>query len=148
MKNTNRVTSLAAGLLLAVACSHDVTVPEHPGPSDFTGSWTENLGVSIPGVQFLLTLRDSSQVVTGTGAWANEAGPSGALVAKGTAVGDSAHLQIIYSPNPSFVGLKPDTAQLEGVLTTRDRIDGILHRGSFPPVTIQLVRLAVDPPGL
>jgi len=149
MKNTNRFALLAAGMFLAAACAHDATEPaDRPGPSDFTGSWTQNLGVSIPGVQFLLTLVDAGQAVTGTGTWANEAGPSGALAANGTAIGDSLHLQVIYVPNPTFVGLKPDTAQLDAVLTTRDRIDGKLRRGSFPPSTIQLVRLQVDPPGL
>jgi hypothetical protein len=64
-------------------------------------------------VQFLLALHDSAGVVTGTGNWANEAGPSGSLVPRGTATVDSIHLQIIYVPNPAFTTLKPDTAQLE-----------------------------------
>jgi hypothetical protein len=147
MKNRNRV--LLSAFFLAAACSHDTTQPsDQPGPSDFTGSWTENFGVTIPGVQFLLALRDSGSVVTGTGTWANEAGPSGTLAANGTALQDSIHLRVIYVPNPAFVGLKPDTAQLDGMLTTHDRIDGTLHRGSFPPSTIQLVRLkAGDPAG-
>ena len=102
--------------------------------------------MTIPGVSFALSLRDSGQVVSGTGTWTNEAGPSGTLAANGTAAGDSLHLRIIYLPNPSFVGLKPDTAQLDGALTTRDRIDGTLRRGSFPPSTIQLVRvMPVEP---
>ena len=149
MKNRNRFALVAAFLLVAAACSRDMTQPsDHPGPSDVTGSWTENFGVTIPGVQFLLALRDSASVVTGTGTWENEAGPSGALAANGTAVADSIHLRIIYIPNPAFVGLKPDTAQLEAVLTTRDRIDGTLHRGSLPPSTVQLVRVkAGDPTG-
>src|SRR5689334_23360322 len=129
MKNKNRLVLLAA-VLVASACSHDTTQPsDAPEPNDVTGSWTENFGVTIPGVQFLLALRDSASVVTGTGTWANEAGPSGALAAKGSAIADSIHLQVIYIPNPTFVGLRPDTAQLEAVLTTRDRIDGTLRRG-------------------
>ena len=148
MKNKQRLALLATALV-AAACSHDTTQPsDTPGPNDVTGSWTENFGVTIPGVQFLLSLRDSASVVTGTGTWENEAGPSGALAAKGTAIADSIHLQIIYIPNPTFVGLKPDTAQLDAVLTTRDRIDGTLRRGSLPPSTVQLVRVRVgDPPG-
>lgn len=148
MKNRNRLALLSAALF--AACSTDTTRPaDQPGPSDVTGSWTQNFGVSVPGVQFLLALRDSSSVVTGTGTWANEAGPSGSLAANGTALGDSIHLRVIYVPNPAFVGLKPDTAQLEGVLTTHDRIDGTLRRGSLPPSTVQLVRVKVgDPTGL
>ena len=148
MKNKQRLALLGTALV-AAACSHDTTQPsDTPGPNDVTGSWTENFGVTIPGVQFLLSLRDSASVVTGTGTWENEAGPSGALAAKGTAIADSIHLQIIYIPNPTFVGLKPDTAQLDAVLTTRDRIDGTLRRGSLPPSTVQLVRVRVgDPPG-
>jgi hypothetical protein len=139
---------LLGSLVLFAACSHDTSGPSRPGPADVTGSWTENLGVTIPGVQFLLALRDSDQVVTGTGSYENEAGPSGALVANGTAVADSIHLRIIYMPNAIFVGLKPDTAQLDAVLTTRDRIDGLLRRSTFPASTVQLVRVtAGDPPG-
>src|SRR6478672_2229860 len=148
MTRQNRFALLAAAFL-AAACSHETTQPaDRPGPTDVTGSWSEAFGVTIPGVQFLLALRDSASVVTGTGTWANEAGPSGALAAKGTAIADSIHLQVIYIPNPTFVGLKPDTAQLEAVLTTRDRIDGTLRRGSFPPSTVQLVRVSAgDPAG-
>lgn len=149
MTKQNRFALIAAAFL-AAACSHDTTEPsDRPGPADVTGSWTENFGVSIPGVQFLLALRDSGQIVTGTGTWENEAGPSGSLVATGTAIADSIHLRVIYVPNPVFVTLKPDTAQLEAVLTTRDRIDGTLRRSSLPLSTIQLVRVRIgDPPGL
>jgi len=147
MTRQNRFALLAA-VFLAAACSHDTTQPaDHPGPSDVTGSWTEQFGVTIPGVQFLLALHDSAGVVTGTGNWANEAGPSGSLVPRGTATVDSIHLQIIYVPNPAFTTLKPDTAQLEAVLTTHDRIDGTLRRGSLPPSTIQLVRVRAGDPG-
>lgn len=149
MTNAKRF-SLIVAAMLAAACSRD-TVEEpspKPGPADVTGSWTEQFGVSIPGVQFLLALVDSGSVVTGTGTWANEAGPSGSLVANGTANADSIHLRVIYVPNPTFAGLKPDTAQLDAKLTTRDRIDGTLHR-SFGPSTMTLVRLKNgDRPGL
>ena len=147
---TTRTTCIVfAAALLVVACSHDTTQPStRPGPSDVTGSWTENLGVTIPGVRFLLALRNSGQIVTGTGSWENEAGPSGALVANGTAIDDSLHLRIIYMPNLAADGLKPDTAQLDAVLTTRDRIDGTLRRSTLPTSTIQLVRVkAGDPAG-
>jgi hypothetical protein len=147
---TNRkLLALIGGLALAAACSHDTTQPsERPGPTDVTGSWGEKFEVTIPGVQFLLALRDSASIVTGSGTWENEAGPSGSLVPSGTAIADSIHLQIIYVPNPAFVGMKPDTARLDAVLTTRDRIDGTLRRSSLPPSTIQLVRLKVgDPAG-
>ena len=144
---TRQRIALIGGIMLAAACSHDTTQPaDRPGPSDVTGSWGENFGVTIPGIQFLLALRDSASIVTGSGTWENEAGPSGSLVPSGTAIADSIHLQIIYVPNPAFVGLKPDTARLDAVLTTRDRIDGTLRRGSLPPSTIQLVRLKVGDP--
>src|SRR6476619_3849968 len=147
MTRQNRFALLAAAFL-AAACSHDTTQPaDRPGPTDVTGSWSEAFGVTIPGVQFLLALRDSASFVTGTGTWANEAGPSGSLVARGTAIADSIHLQVIYVPNPALTTLKPDTAQLEAVLTTHDRIDGTLRRGSFPTSTIQLVRVRAGEPG-
>ncbi len=138
---------LAAVAALAIACSDDATQPStRPGPADITGSWSVGIGVPVPGVLFALSLRDSAQIISGTGTWANEAGPSGTLVANGTAAGDSLHLRIVYLPGPAFGGLKPDTAQLDGMLKTHDRIDGILRRGSFPPSTIQLVRvMPVEP---
>lgn len=147
---TTRTTLIVvAAALLGVGCSRDTTQPPtRPGPSDVTGSWTENFGVTIPGVQFLLALQDSGQIVTGTGFWENEAGPSGTLVANGTALDDSLHLRIIYMPNIAAGGLRPDTAQLDAVLTTRDRIDGTLRRSTLPMSTIQLVRVrAGDPAG-
>jgi hypothetical protein len=141
MTGRNR-KALFALATLAMACSDDTTQPSMPpGLADITGSWSIGFGVTIPGVQFALSLRDSGPVVTGTGTWANEAGPSGTLVANGTAAVDSLHLRIVYLVNPSFGGLKPDTAQLDGVLATKNRIDGTLRRGSLPPSTIQLVRV-------
>jgi hypothetical protein len=146
MTDKHRIPLLAIAAL-AIACSDDTTQPSlKPGPTDLTGAWSVGLGGTVPGVLFALSLRDSGQVVTGTGTWANEAGPNGTLVANGTAADDAVHLRIIYLPNALFVGLKPDTAQLDGVLTTHDRIDGTLRRGSLPPSTIQLVRtMPVEP---
>jgi len=140
MTGRNRIALLALAAL-AMACSDHTTQPTTPGPADVTGSWSENFGVTIPGVSFALSLSESGQLVTGSGTWTNEAGPSGTLAANGTAAGDSLHLQIIYVPGPAFPGLKVDTAQFDGALTTRDRIDGTLRRAAFPPSTVHLVRV-------
>jgi hypothetical protein len=92
-----------------------------------------------------MALADSSGVVRGTGAFAGEAGPFGALAVSGTVKNDSLHLQIIYNFSPTFTGLRPDTAQFNGVLSTPDKMDGTLTRdGVSGP--IQFVRAKVGDP--
>jgi len=63
----------------------------------------------------------------------------------GSARGDSVHLTIVYTPNAVFPQLTPDTARFDGVLTTRDRIDGTLVRGGAAPQPFSLIRLRGDP---
>jgi hypothetical protein len=123
-------------------CSCDASQPFRGNPADVTGSWGEDFGSTfVPGNSLMMALQNSGDVVTGTGSYAGEAGPFGALVVSGTAGGDSVHLRIVFVPEATvFPQLKPDTAWLEGAFTTRDRIDATLARGGLPfPFT--LVRL-------
>lgn len=125
------------------ACS-DALAP-HGTPADLNGMWSEDFGSSVvPGFAFSFALRDSADVVTGQGSYAGEAGPYGMLDLSGSAHSDSVHLRIIYLPNVAFPLLKPDTAQFDGVLTTRDHIDGTLVRaGASQPFSF--IRLLGDP---
>jgi hypothetical protein len=133
------------GCLLACAiagCSDHITYPLGTA-ADVTGSWGEDFGSKLfPGNSFLMALQNSGDQVTGTGSYAGEAGPYGGLVVSGTAVGDSVHLQVVFVPNATtFPQLPPDTAHFEGMLITRDRIDGTLVRFGATSTPFTLVRL-------
>jgi len=121
-------------------------VAPHGTPPDLNGMWSEDFGTAfVPGNSFALGLHVSVDVVTGQGSYAGEAGPYGLLDISGSAHGDSVHLRIVYMPNAIFPQLKPDTARFDGVLTTRDRIDGTLIRGVLAPRPFSLIRLRNDP---
>src|SRR3954470_11743681 len=139
---------LFAGALLGAlgACS-DVLPPRHGTAADLNGMWGEDFGSTfVAGNAFSIGLAESADLVTGQGAYAGEAGPYGWLDLSGTARADSVHLRIIYTPNEAaFPQLKPDTARFEGVLTTRDRIDGTLIRGGAAPQSFSLIRFLGDP---
>ena len=126
------------------ACS-DALAP-HGTATDLNGMWSEDFGSDVvPGFSFAVGLRESADVVTGQGSYAGEAGPYGMLGIAGAAHGDSVHLRIVYVPNVVvFPHLAPDTAQFDGVLTTRDRIDGMLSRAGSSQ-SFSLVRLQGDP---
>jgi hypothetical protein len=134
---------LLLGLLAATtACSHDASTSLQPAVDhDAEGSWApDNGGAIIPGNSWIVALRESSGTVTGTGSFAGEAGPFGALEVTGTVANDSVHLRIVYVYEPTvFTHLVPDTAQFDGLLVSRDRIDGRLGRdGGF--TTFRLLR--------
>jgi hypothetical protein len=129
-------------LICALGACSDMS-PFHGTPADLAGSWAEDPGPSfVPGNSFVMALGSSpDNVVTGTGSYAGEAGPFGALTVSGTARGDSLHLEVVFVPEATvFPQLKPDTARLEGAFATRDRIDAKFTRaGTTGPFT--LVRL-------
>ena len=122
---------LAAALSVAACSNRDTTTPtvsvlDH----DAQGSWDENnFGVLSPGNSFAVALTESSGVVGGTGAFAGEAGPFGALAISGTVADGVLNLRVVFVYEPTvFPKLAADTAQFVGVLTTKDRIDGFLTR--------------------
>lgn len=139
----------AAALSVAAACSHhDATGPtlsvlDH----DAQGSWDENnFGALVPGNSFLVALTETSGAIAGTGSFAGEAGPFGALSISGTVSDGALNLRIVYLFQPNvFPQLAPDTAQFVGVLTTRDRIDGFLTRRGVT-TEFGLLRLSVGDP--
>ena len=130
---------LAGALAAATACSHDASTSLQPAVDhDAEGSWApDNGGAIVAGNSWIMALRESSGVITGTGAFSGEAGPYGGMDVSGTVANDSVHLRIVYVYEPTvFPHLVPDTAQFDGLLVSRDRIDGRLMRGggseSFP----------------
>src|SRR5690349_6557590 len=128
MKHYTLLSACALACSL-VACSGD-RLTSHGTPTDLNGSWGEDFGTNfMPGISFVTSLSESGGVVTGTGSYAGEAAPYGAVNVSGSGAGDAVHLRIIYVPDAVvFPQLTPDTAQFDGVLTTRDLIDGMLTR--------------------
>src|SRR5690242_10744827 len=98
MKHYTLLAACALACALA-ACSGD-RLTSHGTPTDLNGMWTEDFGNDfVPGISFVTSLSESAGVVTGTGSYAGEAAPYGALDVDGSGVGDSVHLRIIYVPN-------------------------------------------------
>lgn len=118
-----------------------------PVDHDVQGSWGEDF-TGIAGNSFFIAVTESSGAVSGTGSFAGEAGPYGGLAVSGSIAADSLRLQVIYDYEPTvFPGLHPDTAQFVGVLASKDTISGQLSRGGFTtPLTLERLKLAVDPP--
>jgi hypothetical protein len=136
----------ACALVCALGACSDALGPRHGTAADLNGLWNEDVAsATIPSNSFSIGLQISSDVVTGQGSYWGEAGPAGSLDISGTAQADEVHLRVVYTPNAAvFPQLKPDTAQLDGVLTTRDRIDGTLIRGGAAQ-SFALVRFRGDP---
>jgi len=137
-------STLIACLFLCVACGDNPTAPATPG--NVTGSWGENpLVVGVQGYTFIITLADTVDVITGRGQYQTSAGGAfGSLAVSGTARGDSVHLRVIYNPADLLL-LPPDTARLDGVFATRDRINAVRVRGGTVQ-SITLVRLQAGAP--
>jgi hypothetical protein len=71
------LTSAAACVaLLGVACSNSLSPY-----GDLQGTWAQQ--ESLPGFSLVITLSQSGDVVAGSGTYAGEAGPSGAVTVRG-----------------------------------------------------------------
>jgi len=137
---------LLSSAILGTACSASEPIqPARPAvDQDVQGSWgPNNTGAVVPGNSFLLSLVDSTGTITGSGSFAGEAGPFGALAVTGAISSGSVDLRIVYVYEPHvFPQLQPDTAEFVGRLTSKDQIDGSLtRRGVTSP--LGLVRLRV-----
>lgn len=90
------------------------------------GTWAEVQ--SIPGNSLTMTLTSSGSSVTGSGAFAGEAGPAGTVAVTGTVSGADVHLDLVLTstaPTP--------------VVIVRERFDGTVRatelRGTMTDVT-------------
>jgi CBS domain-containing protein len=141
---------LLIGAVIATAgCSTDsnrVTGPVPPPPDEaIEGSWGLDPAVVDPGSEFLMSLRDSAGVVSGTGTFAGEAGPFGGLRVSGVVQNDSVHLLVVYVLDPSFGTFPGDTGRLAGLLTARDTLDATITQGGFTRA-VRLTRLQIANP--
>lgn len=117
-----RARSMCVVLLLSVAgCSASLT-----GVFPIDGSWAEV--ESIPGNALTMTLTSSGSSVTGSGAFAGEAGPSGTVAVTGSTSGSAVHLDLVLTQSAPFTGP-----------ATRERFDGKVGatklRGTLTDVT-------------
>ena len=138
-----KLESKLIACLFLVACGHSSTAPATPG--NVTGTWGENpLVVGVQGYNFVMTLADTADVITGTGQYQMSGGGAfGSLFVSGTAHGDSVHLRVIYRPADLLLATV-DTARVDGAFATRDRIEAVRVRGGVAqPIT--LLRLQVIP---
>ena len=149
MRQTVRGLTAALGIAavsLVSACAREtvprVTVVDH----DIQGSWGQDFGGLLPGFEFIMALNESSGTVSGTGTYAGEAGPYGALAVSGTVARFTIHLRVIYNADPRFSGLHPDTAQFDGVLSAADTISGTLAQHGAQPSAVTFVRLRIGDP--
>jgi hypothetical protein len=134
-----------SAVLVGGACARETAPRVEVVDHDLQGSWGQNAGALPPGNEFIMALTESAGTVTGTGTFAGEAGPFGALAVSGTVARDTVHLQVIYNFDPQFSGLHPDTAQFSGVLFAQDTIAGALVRGGTAD-SVRYVRLRIDDP--
>ena len=143
----SRMRSLLLALVLTVAslsaCATETAPRFVPTAHDVQASWSAT--PTFPGNSFVMALQESSGTVTGTGTFAGEAGPFGALAISGSATPDSVHLQIVYKFDPIFNTLRQDTAQFSGALVTLDSLRGTLTRGGTASAATYL-RLKIGDP--
>jgi hypothetical protein len=137
-----------SGLLVCAflwACSNGTAPTPPPIDHDVQGSWGESF-TGTAGNTFLMALTETSGRVVGTGSFAGEAAPYGALAVSGTVASDSLHLRIIFNYDSTVFRLQPDTAQFAGLLAQRDSISGQLTRDGFTsPLPLSRLRIG-DPP--
>ena len=144
-----RIVTLSVGIAtvaLGAACARETAPKVAVVDDDLQGSWGQYAGTPHPGTEFIMGLVVSSGTVTGTGTFAGEAGPFGALAISGSVARDTVHLQVVYNFDPQFRALHPDTAHFSGVLSAADTLAGTLVRGGAAD-TVTYVRLRIsDPP--
>ena len=140
-----RSTLFGCLVICLSACGHGPLAPIFATPEIVIGTWGEDpRAVSVPGYVFVMTLTDTANVVTGNGSYSSSGGPFGLLAVSGTAHADSVHLQVVYHPADLLL-LPPDTARVDGVFATRDRIGAMRLRGGGPAQAITLIRFQVVP---
>jgi hypothetical protein len=103
--------ALAAGALGCGADSTGVqTVATH-----LRGTWAEPN--EVPGSSLSMVLTTQDTVVTGTGAYTNEAGPSGTTTIAGTVAGATINLDVTFDNNHvmHFRGALAGNTKLQGI---------------------------------
>ena len=93
-----RARSMGVVLLLSLAgCSASLT-----GVFPIDGTWAEVQ--SVPGNSLTMTLTSSGSSVTGSGAFAGEAGPVGTVAVTGTTHASDVHLDLVLTSTVPVAG--------------------------------------------
>ena len=133
--------AVAGGMAIAVAACNAPLGVRPPTDHDAEGSWVEDFGGVAPGSSLLLTMTESSGVVTGSGTSTGEAIAPSSVAVMGTVANQVLDLSIVFTADSSFApGARPDTTHFVGVLSSRDRIDGTLTRSNGSSSTLRLIR--------
>jgi hypothetical protein len=117
------VALLALLSLAGVSCSAPT---ESLGADTLTGTWLHPF--DLPGFSDVLVLEVHDGVVTGTGTWAGEAGPSGTSAVAGTATGDQVRIDITRTQRQPQPGA-PRTDHFEGRIVSSSQVTGTLVQG-------------------
>jgi hypothetical protein len=120
--------SLAAALLLAVsaACSNPVDLSNpNAVAAELRGTWSRDFGV--PGVSTVFVISVQDLTVSGTGTFANEAGPSGTLSLSGQVTTQQMGRPLVQIDFPQSDGF---TGHFSGSLTNANSLDGIVWYSS------------------
>lgn len=136
---------VAGGMAIAIAACNAALGVRPPADYDAEGSWVEDFGGVAPGSSLMLTMTETSGVVTGSGTSTGEAIAPSSVAVTGTVANVALDLRIVFTADASFApGARPDTTHFVGVLSSRDRIDGTLTRSNGPPSTLRLIRRALS----
>jgi hypothetical protein len=122
--------ALAAGVL---ACSSESLTQSESVAARLVGTWSATF--DSPGNSLILTLSAHDSTVTGTGTYAGEAGPSGALTVDGKVTGATIDLDMHYDSGHQM--------HFRGDLTGFDHLNGVWFSepvGDPAPISFDKVR--------
>lgn len=134
MRTSHRLM-LAAAILGSVACGSSVGPNSNVVASELPGTWSQNL--DVPGSERVMMLSVNDTTVSGTGSWADEAGPAGNLTVTGYINGAQIVLQIAQDDGIVYHFL--------ATLTSINLLSGSLFTTS-DPVGATFGRIQQDPP--
>ena len=117
---TRSVRSVWLLALFAIACSG---AEPFVGPATVDGQWAE--GFTIAGSGMGMTLSSTGSIVSGTGEYVGEAGPSGTVAVTGTINGIAVHLDLVFTQQLPRVGPGP-IEHFDGQFTSANLLTGSL----------------------
>jgi hypothetical protein len=126
MANYRQLVVAALVLAVSAACSNAVDLKDpNVVASELRGTWSRDFGAPGSSTVFVISVQDLT--VTGTGTFANEAGPSGTLSLSGqvtTQQMGGARVQLDFAQTDGFTG------HFGGSLTNTNTLDGIVWYSS------------------
>jgi hypothetical protein len=118
-----------AAVAMGVACPKNANTD----PGALAGTWRHVRGASEPpGFFRQFTLTASDTVLTGSGTWQGEAGPSGALDVSGYTSAGVVHLDFVFHTSVPAAAA-PYRGHFDGRLTSATDLTGTITMGSGSP---------------